>query len=268
MKSVNIISLLITSIIALLASGCVNNSSRLELLNGIKAINERCPIYNETGTLTHVDVQDNLITFNYTINKQTGYDIGKMKGNEGLFSELFVQNLVSNRLLHQDEFTNLVITSGYGLQVNYRDADSREEVQFTVSNDEIKLAKQSPADTERILELGIKATRLQLPTVVDEATTFADIELTSERLTYFYDIDEEQVDINLLKAAVDEIRKVTEQDLRSNENTVIGLYIKMSRQTGRGLSLVYRGTQSGEEVIIDFSNDELRSIAGDYIINE
>ena len=86
---------------------------------------------------------------------------------------------------------------------------------------------------------------------LDEVTTFVSCGFENNCFTYRYMIDENLVSIEDLRAAKDEIKKVTYETLQNESDFVTGIQPHL-QQLHSKLMYVYTGSQSEESMTIEY----------------
>ena len=98
-------------------------------------------------------------------------------------------------------------------------------------------------------------------------TTLVSIGRLGDTVSYLFELDEEVVDMSLLKDYLDEAKENFRQELES-PTTTPNIFISLVCRTNKSLRYVYRGKTTGKELTIEFTNAELRNISYEYIEEE
>lgn len=111
--------------------------------------------------------------------------------------------------------------------------------------------------TELVLSLGINETKGQLPLRVDDGMSMTDVTLTSSKLIYTIECDEDQYNISLFSENYTEAKNAIIASLNPDDDD-IALIGKLLIKTNRSLDYKYVGENSRESATIHISNSELR----------
>jgi len=110
------------------------------------------------------------------------------------------------------------------------------------------------------LEAEINFANISMPIDEGNGIIFRKIEFQNKVVYYLCDVDEKQISIDNLKKNESELRRSLKQDLKglSEEDKQ---FLEMIKEEGCSLAYKYKGTTTGKEVIVMFSNDEVMEFA-------
>lgn len=249
----------------LMAVSCFNSESRIKLKEGVAEMNQRCPMAYDMATLIGATVEDDNVVFNYVINEEKAnikiYQSHPEKAKKYLASLVFTDE--------NAEFTNLIITAGYGFVARYKGSKTKSEAKLEMTNDDIKYAKQHPQSYDEMLDWQIELTNSMMPMEVDDYTILNHLDKQGDNVIYYYDVDDQRINMDVLtdEKAMDEFRNglLAQLTEASSNQSVSRGFMKILRRSGKNLVYQYRGKMTGKEMKITFSNDELREIGQDFI---
>ncbi len=265
MKKIIILLLGICSLL-FVALSCGDNKAKIELKKRVSNINKRCPEKYDYFTCVGVKIHDGNMVEDYV------YDDEQLNLNHLKDESETGKRLAGASFLSADEeLSGLLLRSGYGYTANYKCLKTGVTTTFHLSNDEIKVIKEHPASKSDLLDWQIQITNSALPQQIDVGTTLVSLNRQGDIVSYIYEIDDEVVEMSLLKDYLDEAKADFIQELEQELATPTSLVKRFTTlvcQTNKSLRYVYRGKTTGEELAIELSNAELRNISHDYIEEE
>ena len=241
---------------------CGDNSAKIELKKRVAAINKRCPEKYGYLTLVSVGIHDGNMVEDYVYDEENlNLDHLNDQSKEG-------KRCNGASFLDTDKsLSEVLLRSGYGYTANYKCLSTGKITTFHLSNDEINEIKESPVSNNEQLDWNIRNTNASLPQQVDMGTTLVSIGRLGDTVSYLFELDEEVVDMSLLKDYLDEAKENFRQELES-PTTTPNIFILLVCRTNKSLRYVYRGKTTGKELTIEFTNAELRNISYEYIEEE
>ena len=247
--------------------GCGNSESRLKLQQIVISLDKQCPIKYDYATCISARLIDDDMVINYIYDESImNLDVLTKKPD---FTKRFGGSMLFNES-GGDELVNLLITSGCGFKAIYKGSKSQKETIVQFTNDEIKEIRNNPQSKSDMLDWQIDISNSMLPQQVDDITELVCMEKDETSVYYVYSINEDKASMDQLKANKEELTMNLRTELTDQSNSTHSTskpFLKLIRKTGKSLKYVYKGHKSGKSVIVEFSNDDLREIANDYILD-
>ena len=265
MKKIIILLLGICSLL-FIALSCGDNKAKIELKKIVAELNSHCPVQYDFGTCLGAQIEGGNLVFDYVCDDEM---LRFEKANND--SEM-VKKLYGSSILDVDEsFADLIVRSGYGVTLNYKGSQSKEITTIHLRNEEIKQLAENPMSKNELLDWQVQITNSLLPMKVDEFTELVSMHNLNGVVSYCYELDDELLDLSQMteiqKAIKESLKEEMEQEWTS-PTSVSKQFLTLICRTNKSLQHVYRRKTSNKEVVVDFSNAELRNIFHDYIEEE
>lgn len=240
---------------------CQGRDSKSEVRQMVQEINDQCPIHFDYITCQSAAIQGDEVVMNYIVDENM-LSLKLMKEKPVIAkkyggSSLFVVN---------DELGDLLMKSGLGLTTNYQGSTSGDVVTLKYTNQEIKDIKANPISNDELLDWEVMASNSILPRKLDEVTTLISLTRDGNVVAYSYEIDEDKLDMSVVSDGKDQLKQTLAAQVATlnSPTSVAQTFMRLLRRGNKELHYVYKGNLSGKTVRIEFSNDELRDLAGDY----
>lgn len=240
--------------IILMFNGCGNEDKVHQLVN---EANNQCPVSYGIFTASSFKCEDQKVVVQYLIDENKLEILEFNDKNLYNFWRLFCLDEVSQK---DKDMMKVIASSGYAMKCEFKGSNSQKSFTLDVSNEQ--LTKNKPLTSEEIIKSYIETYKNGLPIKVDYITDIVNFELDKDYLVYVYDIDDSNFDIKEIEKN-ESYRENGKSVIRNNiiNNTITGYLYKKVVISGRGICHRYIGKNTGEEVKIQFSNEELRQIA-------
>ena len=261
-----IILLLSISSLLFTLSSCGDHKAKMDLKKVTIELNRQCPMKFDVATCIGAKIQDGNLVVDYVYDEES-IKLDHLKDQ----SEMTKRHLAESFFNSKEEFGNLLIRAGYGFTANYKGSKTKDTTTVHLINDEIKRVMENPATKNEILDWEVQITNSMLPMAVDEATTLVSLDQQDGAVSYVYDVDDEQVNMSTMSAVKDEIKENLKQELAqewTSPTSTSKEFLTLVCRTNKALRYVYRGKTTGKEIVIEFSNSELRLISHDVIEEE
>jgi len=245
---------------------CGDHKAKMDLKKMTIELNRQCPIKYDFATCIGAKIEDGNLVVDYVYDEET-IKLDHLKNQ----SEMTKRHLAESFFNSKEEFGNLLIRAGYGFMANYKGSKTKATISVLLANDEIKQVVEKPATKNEVLDWEVQITNSMLPMTVDEATTLISLDQKEVAVSYIYEVDDEQVNMLTMSAVRDEIKENLKKELgyeMTSSTSTSKEFLTLVCRTNKALRYVYRGKTTGKEIVIGFSNSELRSISHDYIEEE
>lgn len=262
---INVSLLIMMVLLCASLTSCTKAKARTEVKQEILALDAQCPVENENGfTLTKAKIEDENVVFYYTVSYRfvNFEQVSKYK-------ELLKKSQV-HTILHDASTAQMMtalINADYGLKMVFKDAVSGFTLTVENSPEELLEAKNHKLTSSELLNLQLELTKANLPMKIDEVTIWTDARMVSNTIEFIYELDDKNIDLSLVKSNVsamkENIKAVLPQTIKNDPFT------RLAVRNGVNIKYVYTSTvHKGEHADIMFTNDELRLMINDYIIDE
>lgn len=264
MKKLLYLSILLTIAGAVALSSCGRNAKAVaELKKEISTLQKRCPLnYPDGTTLTSATYEDDMVVLNY-INNGTTYTLNKLSHDEALLKEAYLYSTITNpdfkKCLSQ------LIEAESGFRITIKDKTVSKPVVIEYSIDELKQSRTQKKTNKELLDMQIKIANTMLPLPIDEATEMTGIKIDGSNLIYECKVNHKVADFNAAKQGKEQLKEYISQGLRNRINEAIRQVIR----TNMGLAYkMYSDIDPSNNFTFEFTNKELRSLTGDYLVEE
>lgn len=250
------------AIILSLPVGCLKNP-KMRLNNIIAEANKQCPIHTGIGTFDRIDYDDDVVTFEYTIdNPMMSVDKFILKKAEA--RKIFANNITkgSTKQVLQE-----IVNGGASLRIQIRDVLSTKTASFDFTVEQLQDVLNTPPgnDDETALRGEEMMLNLIAPVDVDEYAKIIGGQLTPTSFTYLYSYDDERISpANFSASAIAAIKdtqgKQLISQLRADGGNVLKKFFQACINTKRSMTHLYRGEKTGHVFEYSFSPSEIESI--------
>ena len=240
---------------------CKGNDARTEVRQMVKELNDQCPIHYDYITCQSAEIQGDEMVMNYIIDEsmlsmklmQEQPEIAKKYGGSSLFNV-------------NDELGDLLMKSGLGLTANYQGSLSGDIVTLKFTNQEIKEIKAHPISNDELLDWEVMASNSILPKKLDDVTTLISLTRDGDVVAYTYEVDEDKLDMAVVNDGQSELKQTLSAQIATlnSPTSTAQTFMRLLRRGNKDLHYVYKGNLTGKTVRIEFTNDELRELAGGY----
>ena len=130
-----------------------------------------------------------------------------------------------------------------------------------VSNSGDELDNMSDEMLETVLKIGIEQADNNMPMDLGSGLTMKSIRLQGNNLLYTVECDEEQIPVELLEVAKDEMKKSMIEMVKTGDSDM-KFICKALVMTHRGMDFKYVGNASGESVTVHLTTNEIKRAIG------
>ena len=115
---------------------------------------------------------------------------------------------------------------------------------------------------EALLDQEIKASNAQLPAQMDYVLTLMTLYRDGDIVIYEYKFDEHKVSYDDMLVNQEKFRTQIKEGLvaESMPNSEFHAFLSLMRDTGKSLRYKYTGSLTGQEILFEFSNDEIKEL--------
>lgn len=216
------------------------------------------------GDMTDVNVVDGNVEFTIRCNedfmdlKSLQQEPDQMKLS--LKQSMLAQKNDPNVKLVIDELTKI----GKGLTYKFIGAKSGTTIKVKLSADDLKEIKNSHTsldDVESLLQMNVQNTNTQCPMDVGNGLVWTNTAIENNYVVYHYEADEDFISIDLLKANEDLVHQSLLDEAKAmKDDPTFKIFIKLCKQTDKGLAYRYIGNKTGNTAIILITADELKNL--------
>lgn len=235
------------------------NSCKSEVENNVMEVNKQCPIeLNSTCKITALEFENGIITYRFTLDEE----FNNMTALSKHPSKLHVNalNAVTGSEGDVRELYELAAKEGFSIRFVYKGNNTGKEATVMLFASQIKRALNENIDAGiSKLEAEINFANISMPMNLENGVVIRKIEFQDNVVCYLCDIDEEQISINLLKKNIDELKRNILLELKGMSKKD-KLLFEMIREGGYLFAYKYKGTTTGKEVTLTFSNSEIAEI--------
>lgn len=241
---------------------CRKNVASSELASIVKSMNEGCPQKFEFGSVTSVDYDkdDNIVTFNYDINcKNLGIDFDLLRDNIDQVRDIMIivgdnadMKMLVEKMVDSDASLNLV----------FHDISSSDKFECKLSPADLKKILNSDftekEKNDKILDIQVLIAKSACPVTLDEVTTLVDVVREGNTIKYVNELDDSQIDMSFIKENSSEFKRSIGSEISSNP--VASTLLQALVAVGGDIEYVYKGKQSGEICVIEFSPEDITKL--------
>lgn len=239
----------------LLVSSC-NGPKRTELALELEKANKQCPM--SMGTLGSIDSltldeEENAVKIVMSVNDEY-VSLDSYAANPDLSAKNVLLGFSRG---DARKVVKQVADAGVGMWVVFKSMQTGQTVDVKLSPEQIKSITENK-DKDKNVSRDLVATQVEMentrcPYQVDEETLCRKVELKGDRVVYYMEVNEADIDMDVLAEAYDELRKSIGQELRSFNRSVLKAY----REAGIGVKYHFYGDKTGKVLEVDFPADEL-----------
>ena len=145
-----------------------------------------------------------------------------------------------------------------GMDFVYHGIMHRNTVQIAFTPKEIvQLANDKRNPIEDALNSQVEETKIMLPVVLDYETIWKNLEIKDGYLTFYYEIDEDVIDIESVYQNIEALRDYLSSSLFGLKQDEV-TFMPKAKACGLGMRYLYIGDNTGKQFSVDFENNELR----------
>lgn len=251
--------MLLACLSMVLLAGC-NQKSKLKL--AIEVAGKQCPIdLGVVGEVTNIAFDGTDVVYTMTVNEDY-LNLEALDKNpdamKAAASAMFVNPQGAIK-----EMLELVIQAESGMKFVYKGQTSGKEITCQLSADDLKnLLNQDISQEEsdlNKLEEQVKMTNVSCPMAIDEATTLDKLAIETDRVMYYYTIDEKSIDMASLKENEEEMKQNVKSSLNVSE-PALKMFLEACLKCNKGLGYYYKGNTSGESLEFTFTVPEIKAL--------
>lgn len=265
MKKIIILLLGICSLL-FIALSCGDNKAKIELKKIVAELNSHCPVQYDFATCAGAEIEDGNLVLNYV------YDENIVRLDHLNDESELAKKLNGSFLVDADKtLTDLLIRAGYGYTAHFINSRTNEMTTFHLSPNEIKNIIEHPESKNDLLDWQIQNMNSILPQQADEISVLTSVDCSDDIVSYYFEIDDDMVNLAAMNEVYNEMRENIKQALVKECASPYSSskdFLTLICQTNKSLRQVYRGKNSGDEMVIIFPNGELRDMIHNYIEEE
>ena len=256
----------ITFIFALLLSfifmASCENGNVTKLKREIRSADAMCPInYGLAGDLISIKYheKDNTVLMYYSLNEEMSSHVFLKQNRDNMMKQFRLS------LSHENSQQMLkdIVNAQASLMVIYKTPSSGKTIKFSLPYEELKEIKDSPLseiEVKRlILENSVAMRNSSMPMKVDNGIVLTKMAIVDDNLVSYFEIDEDEYDINALKKIPEEQRKgeMREELKNMHKDPTIQRELHILNALGMGYMYRYYGKASKDFVDVIFTSEEL-----------
>ena len=246
-------------LIMMFLSMLILNSCKSEVENSVIEVNKQCPIeLNSTCKITALEFENGIMTIRITLDEE----YTNMTALSIHPSTLNINALHAVTGSEDDvrKLYELAAKEGFSIRFVYKGNNTGKEVSVILFASQIERALNENKDAGiSKLEAEINFANISMPLDLGGGIVMRKIEFQDNVVCGLCDVDEEQISINLLKKNINELKRVIPQELKGIPKKDKKIY-EMIREGGYLFAYKYKGTTTGKEVTVKFSNSEIAEI--------
>lgn len=248
---------------AIISQGCTSHemrdNARQQLLDEVSALNSKCPIEMGLATCVGVDIRDSEVIFKYEIDEQSMnlsiFDQKPQQAKRAMGSLVFGDN---------PELAELLLKADYSFRADYKGSKSKRIRSVKLTLDEIQQISENPLSQDEQIDWQVELANASCPQDIGDGLAIVQVKHTGDDVAYICDFDEEELDIDILKQNVAEMKlnmlQAMDEEIKNDENPVEVKFYKMLINAGKNISYVYRGKDSGKSVTVTLENAKLQEL--------
>lgn len=251
-------SVLFICLSLLLLTGC-SQKSKLKLV--VEVVAKQCPInIGAAGEISSIAFDGTDVQYTMLVNEDYVNLDAWEKNSESMKS--VVSAMFSNPAKELKQMLDLVVNANSGIKFVYKGKTSGKEVECYLTTQDLKDIVNAGSTVEKSdqkkLEEQVNITNLSCPMQVDEVTTLDRLAIEGDQVVYHYTIDEELVDMAVLKENADAMK----QNVRStlNAEPAVRMFLETCVKCGKSLCYRYTGNTSGESMEFSFEVSDIKSL--------
>lgn len=246
--------------LAFVMTGCQDNASS-RLKHEIEIANRNCPMdLGMAGSIKSLSYdEDALNVETLFIIKDNMISIDFLKNNENVSRQNMKLALAAPQF---NELLKLIVDANASMTYAYQSPATGETYKTTMTHSDLKSILDNPiSDQERrnmILNNQIILENRQFPQQIEAGMTMTQLFDDGDKLVYVIEMDEDLYDMSLLQEAVGEVKRNILDSNLFGDPTMKVIAENIS-SLGKGITLRYKGDQTGLTVDIPFSPNEISS---------
>lgn len=251
--------MLLTCLSLMLLTSC-SQKSKLKL--AIEVAGKQCPIsVGVAGEVTSIDFDGADVVYSMSMNED--YINLEALGKTPDTMKSGVSAMFNNPKGEIKKMLELVVASQSGIKFIYKGKTTGKEVECYLNTEDLKKIldqdmSQEESDRQKLEEL-VKVTNVSCPMKVDEATTLDKLTIESDNVVYNYTIDEEAVDLNVLKGNEGQMKQNIKGSLNISE-PAIKMFLEACIKDNKRLIYRYKGDISGQIMECIFEVSEIKAL--------
>ena len=244
--------------ILLLALACamVSACGPAKLRNMVDEFNKQCPVsLGMIGTMDSASYDANTVAIYYTMPAEY-IDLDMIRQNEELFHDNMLATYANSNNESFKKLIDVIVEAGANMDVVLNTTEG-DGYTFHFTADEIKGNRPGEdGDPNVFLQNFIENTRMQLPTDIGSGLTLSDVSLDDNYFTYYYECDEDLIDIDLLQQEFTDNREEVISNIDVTDPMTAKLF-RTIKESNRGYAMTYIGKTSGKTATITIESQEL-----------
>lgn len=249
-----------------------------KLKAAVKEANKEMPMELSPGmTCTSVVMSDGYVIYNVEVDEDF-FDISLLRQNKEEMHTVMVMGLSELEDEDEDikELVDICMETGVGIEFRFEGDQSGKSCSIRISASELNgkstslsedddevveeeaVEEETVVDYNALLSVAVNETKGELPMNIGGGMTFSDIGVSGDYVVFYYQCDEDLLDISALNAAKTEIKESVMQEWRTNDESKV--FMGICEKADKGVQLKYAGNQSGSVCNIYISNSELANL--------
>lgn len=238
------------------------NESKLQV--AVDAANKDCPLdLGEDMTVMAVYIENKFVVYDMDIDEDE-LPISLIRNSKGAIKDAMLESFVFSDAMDNKELLEICRDTNTGIIYRMRNPGSDETCDIKIYADELVSNGSSSDDDEddeddeyEVITRNVELANAQGPVEIDKGLIMSSIEVKDNFIVYTCEVDEDVFSIDEFRSKRATMKATILENMKSNENPDAQNLISMCRKNRVGRKYVYRGSKSGDSIVITIPYTDL-----------